>query len=80
LYAAFDKARASKAGVTALMGAARGGHRQVVEVLLAAGADQGAPGTGAEEIDPQEGDSEIVCWTSWKHGKSPFSWVNQLFL
>jgi ankyrin repeat protein len=42
LYAAFDKARASKAGVTALMGAARGGHRQVVEVLLAAGADQGA--------------------------------------
>ena len=34
--------RTSKAGVTPLMGAARGGHRKAVELFLQAGADRGA--------------------------------------
>ena len=34
--------RTSKAGVTPLMGAARGGHRKAVEIFLQAGADPGA--------------------------------------
>lgn len=40
------RGRASKAGVTALMGAARAGHRSTVESLLKAGADPGGVDDG----------------------------------